>query len=1017
MKYVKYLFSGSFMGVLLIVFAAVIGYATIIENDYDAITAKMLVYNAKWFEVLMLLMVINFSGMIFTKQLYRKSKINILIIHLSLIVIIIGAAITRYAGFEGLMHIRNGQTTNVFRSSDTYINVQFTKGNETQRFNEKVLLSQRGKDLFHGHYQFDGKQYEISLTAYYQNAAEELVADNSGDPYLEIIVGGQDGRHELFIKEGETKDVHGLSFSFGDSTNEKNVRIIRLGEQLQMKLPFPYKMKSVSDVGDTTDVDGFFPTGIMNVHTIGGTSFVIKNFLEKGVVKYKPGTADDRNGTQVVGIAVNDQDYYLEFGKWKEVMTNDIALSLYVGYKKLELPFSLKLNEFQLERYPGSDSPSSFASDVTVIDEKNNVEKPYRIYMNNILNYGGYRFFQSSYDQDEKGTILSVNRDYWGTLVTYAGYFLLFGSLIASFFTRKTRFRRITQQINEIHEKRKKLSTSALLLLISLLSYQSVNAQVTGIEIDKEHAAAFGRLLVQSREGRIEPVNTSASEILMKIYKKTTYNGLTADQVYLGLISDPTNWQAQPIIKVSDPSLKNMLGMQGDFSRFADFLDEDGFYKLKAQVEQAYIKTPALRNKYDKELIYVDERANVFYMAFNGSFLNIFPVEDHPNNKWITPREFHQLKGHGTAEGDLFEDYLRKLNEARISGNYTEANGALEVISNYQKEKGASVLPSESKTRLEIFYNKVHVFKRLFPVHMIIGAFLVTIFFIQIFKTNLSLRVITNVFIGILAVSFIVQTFGLVLRWHISGHAPWSNGYESMIYISWATMLAGFLFMKKSPVVLGVTALLSGITLFTAHMSWMNPEITNLVPVLKSYWLTLHVATITASYGFLALGSMLGFMNLCIIIFMNNKNYMRVNLTLKELSLTVELALIVGLVLLIIGNFLGGIWANESWGRYWGWDPKESWTLVTVIIYSFILHMTLIPSIRSTFTFNFMATIGFGCVLMTYFGVNYLLTGLHSYAQGDPIQVPNFVYYTLVILAMVSLLAAYSQYKLKKSLA
>jgi cytochrome c-type biogenesis protein CcsB len=259
--------------------------------------------------------------------------------------------------------------------------------------------------------------------------------------------------------------------------------------------------------------------------------------------------------------------------------------------------------------------------------------------------------------------------------------------------------------------------------------------------------------------------------------------------------------------------------------------------------------------------------------------------------------------------------------------------------------------------------------------------------------------------------AFLAQTVGLGLRWYIAGHAPWSNGYESMIYVGWGAMLAGFIFMRKAPIVISVAALLTAVILLTAHMSWLNPEITNLVPVLKSYWLTFHVATITASYSFLALGCLIGFLNLLIIIFRNKSNVERVNLILKELTLIIELSLSIGLILLVIGNFLGGIWANESWGRYWGWDPKETWSLVTIIVYSFILHMRLIPGLRSTFSFNFLAMFGFASVLMTYFGVNYYLSGLHSYASGDPVPVPTFVYYTVGILILVSIPAYFNERK------
>jgi ABC-type transport system involved in cytochrome c biogenesis permease subunit len=213
---------------------------------------------------------------------------------------------------------------------------------------------------------------------------------------------------------------------------------------------------------------------------------------------------------------------------------------------------------------------------------------------------------------------------------------------------------------------------------------------------------------------------------------------------------------------------------------------------------------------------------------------------------------------------------------------------------------------------------------------------------------------------------------------------------------------------------LGVTSLLAGITLLTAHMSWLNPELTNLVPVLKSHWLTIHVATITASYGFLGLGCMVAFLNLLLMIFRTKANAERLNLALKELMLIIEMALMSGIVLLVIGNFLGGIWANESWGRYWGWDPKESWTLVTIILYSFTLHLTLIPAIRNTFTFSFMSFVSFGAVLMTYFGVNYYLTGLHSYAAGDTPELPIWFFYVVAGIAIISIAAALNEVRFQR---
>lgn len=260
---------------------------------------------------------------------------------------------------------------------------------------------------------------------------------------------------------------------------------------------------------------------------------------------------------------------------------------------------------------------------------------------------------------------------------------------------------------------------------------------------------------------------------------------------------------------------------------------------------------------------------------------------------------------------------------------------------------------------------------------------------------------------------FVFQTAGFIARWYISGHAPMSNGYESMIYISWAAMLAGFIFVRKSPIALAATSILSSLTLFVAHLNWMNPEVTNLVPVLKSIWLTIHVGVITASYGFLGLVMIMGLFNLLLMIFQNKKNYKNFQITIKEISMTSEMAMTIGLFLITIGSFLGGIWANESWGRYWGWDPKESWALVTILVYTVILHIGYIPGIKGRYLFNALSVIGFASVLMTYFGVNYYLSGLHSYAAGDAVPIPKFVYYTLAILFVILVVAWVNSQKLK----
>jgi len=257
----------------------------------------------------------------------------------------------------------------------------------------------------------------------------------------------------------------------------------------------------------------------------------------------------------------------------------------------------------------------------------------------------------------------------------------------------------------------------------------------------------------------------------------------------------------------------------------------------------------------------------------------------------------------------------------------------------------------------------------------------------------------------LLFAGFLFHTLGLGLRWYIAGHSPMSNGYESLIFISWVTLLAGFIFSRRSPFSVPATAFLGSMILMVAHLSFMDPEITNLVPVLKSYLLTIHVSVITSSYAFLGFGAVLGLINIVLLIFSNKNNISRIASTIDELTVLNYMTLTLGLYFLTIGTFLGAIWANESWGRYWGWDPKETWSLITIVIYSIVIHSKRIPGLKDIFSFNLLSVFALSSVLMTYFGVNYYLSGLHSYASGDPVPVPSFVYIAVIILALISFIA------------
>ena len=279
------------------------------------------------------------------------------------------------------------------------------------------------------------------------------------------------------------------------------------------------------------------------------------------------------------------------------------------------------------------------------------------------------------------------------------------------------------------------------------------------------------------------------------------------------------------------------------------------------------------------------------------------------------------------------------------------------------------------------------------------------ILIIRIFKDRKSLAFVTKLCTWLLFFLFVLHTTGLAFRWYISGHAPWSDAYESMIYVAWATMGIGLCFARRSPLSLASTAFVTSMILMIAHWNWLDPSIGNLQPVLNSYWLMLHVAVIVGSYGPFALGMILGVINLFLIIFTTKKNKDKIKLVMDELTIVNELALTVGLIMLTIGNFLGAQWANESWGRYWGWDPKETWALVSIMVYAFVIHMRIVPSLRGVWGFNFASVVAFASILMTYFGVNFYLSGLHSYANGESFGVSGLIYLILAALALLIALA------------
>ncbi|MBV5348403.1 cytochrome c biogenesis protein CcsA, partial [bacterium] len=513
-------------------------------------------------------------------------------------------------------------------------------------------------------------------------------------------------------------------------------------------------------------------------------------------------------------------------------------------------------------------------------------------------------------------------------------------------------------------------------------------------------------LWIQGQDARIEPVSTLSSEILRKVARKSDFDGRSPEEVMLGLYLYPEYWRNVSLVYVTNDQLKSLLGVTESSIPLTSFFDAQGNYKLIEPVKAAFAKMPAMRNVFEKELINLDERVNICFMIVNGDMFALFPGVTK-DVKWSFPGN---SPAGLTSEESLFVNKGFELLKESVSGKgEIGARQILASIASFQTKYASSYLSSNSKKEVEIFYNSLNPFKRVFPLYLMVGFVLLVVIFVNIFRQKTIGRKVRIGFSSLIVLGFFLHTAGLALRWYIAGHAPWSNGYESMVYVAWASMLAGIIFGWKYPMVIATSAMLSGIILFVAHLNWMNPEITHLVPVLNSYWLMIHVAIITASYGFLGMSAFIGLLVLALFSISNPKNSGNVRNMILQLTTISEMSVTVGLYMLTIGTFLGGVWANESWGRYWGWDSKETWALVTVVIYSFIAHMRLIPSLKGIYNYTVATVIGFSSVLMTYFGVNYYLSGLHSYGRGTADSVHWSVYVIIFVITGLLMVANFKQ--------
>ncbi|EAI3784128.1 cytochrome c biogenesis protein CcsA [Campylobacter jejuni] len=1056
--------------VLFLLFALFCALATFIESAYGTPTAWAMVYDTFWFEYIQLLLGINLLCGMFRYKMFGLKKLPLMIFHISFLFILVGSAMTRYAGFEGILPIREHTQNSLIESSKTSLRISAIKdGERYSAVNDRYIGNLPFANSFKLKLNLGDDQAVLKYKDLILNAHYTYKENNNSDPLLVLML-SQKGSQGVDVKfeKGEVKNIEGVNFAFmNDNVKAPFVKIdenltlsssenlhflsmldgqnldLKIGEKANAKERRLYEIKDISFVvkaaslhaqealeGSNRPQDESFWLWFKSAWLEVGRTMLISTFGEPQnwknslLLHFKDFALSNENknleltGSNALKLELSYKNeskefYIFEYNKpiMIELAGQKFFISWALSYE--QLPFDIYLRDFVLDRYPGSMSPASYASEITV--KNNNENFDYRIFMNNVLDYDGYRFYQSSYDQDEKGTVLSVNKDP-GKIPTYIGYFLLCLGMFMNFLNPHSRFRTLARLINK-----DTLKHASVIIFILLLSFGSEKTFAQDLNstlpvVNTNHAKALATLIVQkSADGRMVPFDTLSREILEKIHQSDSYKGQNSNAIMLSMLVDVDKWQMEPFILMPQnqavrDAIANILEIpSAKYISYKDFFDENNRYKLQKYVENANRKNPNARGVFDKEIIKLDERANVVNLVFSGELFKFIPVQNNPNNVWLAPfSAVTTLKGdEGHIVLALIQNYFSAVENAFKDGNWTRADEGLKFIKEYQEKIGYKVMPSKTKVEMEIFSNKAEIFVKLAPVYLIAGFLLLILVFSKMVVPNLKISFIFKVVYVLNVLAFVIHTVGLGLRAYLSGHAPWSNGYESMVYIAWALSLSGIFFSRKSPIALSLTSILSGVVLMVAHLSEMNPQITNLVPVLNSYWLSIHVSVITASYGFLGLCALLGIFTLFLMCFLKKDGKYNLNIlrNITEATRINEMAMIFGLCLLTVGNFLGAIWANESWGRYWSWDSKETWALVSILVYAAILHLRMIPKYCNQFVFALWSMFAYWVIIMTYFGVNYFLTGLHSYAAGEAAQIPNYVYWGFALMVVLALFA------------
>lgn len=562
------------------------------------------------------------------------------------------------------------------------------------------------------------------------------------------------------------------------------------------------------------------------------------------------------------------------------------------------LPFSLRLDTFRVIYYPGTEAAADYVSHITLTDQDADSTREEDISMNNILKHAGYRFYQSSYDDNGRGSWLSVNYDPVGTGISYLGYLLLGLSMLMTVFDRSEEFRRLLR-----HPLLRK-GTLVLGLLLTL-NVQNLSArELPAFNRSKADSLATKQIIYNDR---VAPFNTMALDFMRKLYGSDTYHGLSAEQVVTGWLFRPEVWQDEPMILVKSQQLRSLLHIEGKYASLSNFF-ANGTYVLNQYWKGDDTGNVRSNDPLQKAIAEVDEKVGLIMMLQKGTLFRPLP------------------KDHSVA----------RLSPLRV--------------------------------KAELLYNRIPFAKILFMLSLTLGLVAFGRLMVRYLKNAPSNVWDQKVLPITLYALTLTLAFAFALRWYIADHVPLSNGMETMQFMALVTLCVAAALHRRFAVLLPFGALLAGFALLVSFLGQNNPQVTHLMPVLSSPWLSLHVSVVMMGYSLLA------------FLFLNGLMGLLVSTQAERLLLLGRLMLYPAVFFLGIGIFLGAVWANQSWGSYWSWDAKETWALITFMLYATLFHAQSLPWLRRPRSFHWFCVIAFATVLMTYFGVNYFLGGMHSYA-------------------------------------